>query len=199
MVIRRLFKALWVVLGTVAILICLLNIAFYQVGKTTDVFATRWDGRLWNPPRCVVNAKAVRIGFAPTEILWQHGVSLGTLVTSPDGEPVMVLDATHYERMPSELQRFIIFHECAHARLGHFMGDGIGAEAEKAADCEAMWDARREGWTRERYEALFAAIVDPELMIPATEGVAFVEERARAHAWTPQERVDHAKSCITLP
>lgn len=200
MVIRRLFKALWVVLGTAAILICLTNIAFYQLGKSTDIFATRWDGRIWNPPRCIVDEEILGVVFLPTEEFWKRGVGLGTVVVHPKTDKLfLALDNTHFDRMPPEVQRFIIHHECAHVKLGHLKRiiHNDPNSLEKKADCFAMTAIIQEGWSSERIDNLFSAMVDPDLMVPAFWGVQYNARTEKAHAWSPQERIEHAKSCIT--
>ncbi len=200
MIIRRLFRALGIVLGTAFLLICLLNVFFYRISITAGPFETRWDGLIWNPPKCKVEGKTLGIVFPPTEEFWKRGIGLGTVLVHPKTEKLLLaLDNTHFKRMPPEVQRFIVYHECAHAKLNHlrwFMHDDPNS-LEREADCHAMKEILRENWAPERIDKLYSSMLDVELMRPALIGIQYNEFSAKAHAWTPQERVDHLKSCIS--
>lgn len=196
MKIRRFFKALLILLGVALLLTLVLNSYLYYLSDHAGPFDTRWDGKLWNPPQCVFDEQRVGFEFAPTEVLWEQHVGLGTVAINPDGNPVIILDNTHFQRMPPVLQRFIVLHECAHLKLGHLGWSGLGIKAEKDADCYAMNWAKSEGWTQERFESLYAATTNQELMWPAFAGIVYSEELAGNHTWTPEQRVDHARSCL---
>lgn len=195
---KKILHFLGVLLGTLFLLICLFTAINYALSATADPFDTRWDGLIWNPPTCMHNGRAVPIAFRPTEEFWRNHVGLASTAHHPrTGVLHIVLDETHFPRMPPELQRFIIHHECGHIKLGHLrwvIHDDPQA-LEMDAECYAMNAARREGWSPERFAALFAAMVDRELLRPAMEGIEYDEKMAEAHAWSPEQRVEWAKSC----
>ncbi len=200
MIIRRLFKALGIVLGTAFLLICLLNVFFYRISITAGPFDARWDGLIWNPPKCEVDGSTLNVVFPPTEEFWNRGIALGTVIIHPKTkELLLAFDKTHFRNMPPEIQRFTVYHECAHAKLGHLkiLTHDDPNSLEREADCYAMEAILRENWKPERMDKLYASMLDGEIMGPALRGVKYNEFAAKAHAWTPQERVDHLKSCIT--
>ena len=195
---KKILYFLGVLLGTVLMLICALSALAAAYAYVAGPFDIRPDGLLWNPPTCMHNGRPVPTAFLPTEQLWKNHVGLGTIAHHPfTGVLHIVLDATHFRRMPPELQRFIIHHECGHIVLGHlrWLVHDDPNSLEKEAECYAMNAARREGWPQERFDALFAAMVDRELLIPALEGIEYDEKMAQAHAWSPEQRVEWAKSC----
>ena len=195
---KKILYFLGVLLGTLFALTLIINAIGYAYSMVAGPFERRPDGLLWNPPVCMHNGSPVPTAFLPTEELWKNHVGLGTIAHHPrTGVLHIVLDATHFPRMPAELQRFIIHHECGHINLGHlrwYVHDDPNS-LEMDAECYAMQAARREGWSQERFDALYAAMVDRELLRPAMEGIEYDARMALAHAWTPEERVKWAKSC----
>lgn len=195
---KKIHQFLGVLLGAALALIFVFGFMNYALSMTAGPFEVRPSGLLWNPPICINNDRRVGTVFISTKEFWEHGRALGTTVTHPrTGEVLIALDATHFPRMPPELQRFIIHHECGHINLGHlrWIIHPDPHSLEKEAECYAMNAARREGWPPERFNATFDAMLDYELMRPAFKGIVPDEYVAKGHVWTPEERVEYAKSC----
>lgn len=195
---RKILYLLGVLLGTLFALTFILSIIGYAYSMVAGPFDRRPDGLIWNPPVCMHNGRPVPTAFLPTEELWKNHVGLASVAHHPrTGVLHIVLDATHFKRMPAELQRFIIHHECGHINLGHLrwlMHDDPQA-LEMDAECYAMNAVRREGWAPAHFDALYAAMVNRELLGPAMKGILFDERMSQAHAWSPEERVEWARSC----
>ena len=125
---------------------------------------------------------------------------------APNRMPIIVVDKDNLPKFSPIFQKFTLEHECAHHRLGHVelgetlekTGNFTGTEYfERDADCSAIKNLYREGTSDEQFKQLFSDMTNRKLIEPAITGIRPTEYAAVAHNWTLEERVEHARTCLS--